>query len=136
MGRGLSSGDRADHDEWFFSGNDGFGQGSVRRVVGEVFFAGKKAQKRPSLQSYMITNRAPQHWVLRFESIEHRSLRDRSGNIESYLAPDVGEIAKMRWQNDANHSSTIFAPPGNFVIADSRRPARRTIISQQPILHA
>ena len=85
----------------------------------EVFFAGKETQKRPSLQSYMITDCASEHWVVRFECVEHRLLRDRSGNVQSDFTANMGEVSKVCRQNDANHSLTIFAPPSYFVITDS-----------------
>ena len=75
----------------------------------EVFFAGKETQKRPSLQSYMITDCASEHWVVRFECVEHRLLRDRSGNVQSDFTANMGEVSKVCRQNDANHSLTIFS---------------------------
>jgi hypothetical protein len=39
----LSSCDRANHNKWFFSRSDRFGQRSVGRLVRYILLAGKKA---------------------------------------------------------------------------------------------
>jgi hypothetical protein len=94
-GRELSPGNCADHDERLFSGNDRVGQGSVRRIVRQVFFAGKKTQECPPLQSYMIADCAPQHGIARFKHIKYRSLRDRRWHIESDFTANMGEVSKV-----------------------------------------
>src|SRR5439155_13066716 len=102
--RALSSRDSAYHNERLFSGDDGLGQRSIRRIVREVFFAGKKSKKRAPLQSHVITNCAAQHGITRFERIEDGTLGDWRGHIQRDLAAHMGKTAKVCWQNDANHS--------------------------------
>ena len=127
----LSSRDGAYHDERFFAGNDRFGQRSIGRIVREVFSTGKKSQKSTPLQSHVIADRAPQHGITGLKSIKYRALSDRCRHIQSEFTANVGEISKVCRQNDANHSSTIFARRGQFVTADSAPSGIPNILAGQ-----
>jgi hypothetical protein len=97
------AGDGAEDDKWFFAGDDGIGQGLIRRFMREVFFASEKAEKRAALKRLVIADGAAQHGEARFEGSEHGRNRDRGRNFEFNVAGDASEVAEMGRKNDANH---------------------------------
>ena len=93
----------ANHQKRFLPGCHRFRQRIVRRIVGQIFFAGKEAQKRSPLQCDVVPDCSAQHWVLCLKSIEHRTLCDRGRDVEFDLRTNVREVAKMVGKNDADH---------------------------------
>jgi hypothetical protein len=51
----------------------------------------------------MIADGALQRWIARFDSIEHRALRDRAGDIERQFAVDLGKRLQVMGKDDADH---------------------------------
>ena len=69
-------------------------QGRVGRLVGQVFFAGKEAQKRPPLLRDMVADGAAQHGIARLESVEDRAQRRLALDFELYFALDVRQVRR------------------------------------------
>ena len=44
----LTARNRPDHQKWLRAVHDGFGQRGLRRFTGQIFFAGKKPDERPT----------------------------------------------------------------------------------------
>jgi hypothetical protein len=66
----------------------------------------------------MVANRAPQHWILRFERVEDRALRDgclgggsggRTIEVKLYLALDMRQGSQMEWEHDSDHGASTLA---------------------------
>jgi hypothetical protein len=100
---GLASGNRPNNEKWFFAARDRFRQWSVWRLVRQVFFAGEKTQKCPTLLRAMITDGPLKHRITRFERIEHGTCGDRRLDFELYLDADMSERAQVLWEQNANH---------------------------------
>jgi hypothetical protein len=86
----LSAGDRADDQERLFARDDGFGQGCIGRFVGQILLTGEEAQESATLLGCVIADRALQHGIRCFDSVEHRALRDRTLDLNLDLVSDVG----------------------------------------------
>src|SRR5262245_12212911 len=99
----LAAGNRSDNQKRLRARGNWGGQGSVRRIVGKVLFAGVEAQERTALFRDMIANRAAQHGIARFEGIEDRALSDRAGDFELHFAVDGCQGLQMIGKNDADH---------------------------------
>ena len=102
---GLAAGNRPDDEKGLFPRCDGVGQRSIWRLKRIVLFAGEEAQERTALLRDMIADRATQHRILGFESVEHRALRDRTLDVELHLGTDARQRPQMSGEYDANHGS-------------------------------
>jgi hypothetical protein len=102
----LAACDCAEHDQRLTASDDGFGQFQVRRLMGQVLFAGKETQEGAAFFCYVIANGTAEHRVTIFERIEGGPQSYRGWNVKLDLAPHVGEVAEMERKHDANH----FAP--------------------------
>src|SRR6267378_7154048 len=102
---GLAAGNRPDDEKGLFPRCDGVGKRSIRRLKRIVLFAGEEAQERTALLGDMIADRAAQHRILGFESVEHRALRDRTFDVELHLGADARQRPQMSGEYDANHGS-------------------------------
>src|ERR1700746_3074460 len=69
----LTAGDCAQHNQRLFSGDDGVGEGGVRRVVREVLLAGEEAQEGAALQRNVVANGPAQHRIAGFEFVEDQA---------------------------------------------------------------
>ena len=99
----LSAGDSADDQERLFALHDCFGKGCIRRLVRQIFLAGKEAQERPALLRIMIADSAAQHGILRLESVEDRAQRHWALDFELYLAANLGQRAQVLREFDPDH---------------------------------
>lgn len=73
-------------------------------MVRQVLLTGEKPQKRPPLQSYVVTNGSAEHGVAGLKRIEDRLQCNPALDLKLDLAFHVCQIAKMRGKNDSNHS--------------------------------
>ena len=62
----LPSSDGPDDDKRLFPGCDRVGKRSIRRFVGQVFFASEEPQERPPLLGDVIADGASQHGIAGF----------------------------------------------------------------------
>ena len=85
----LAARDGPQDDQGFLPRCNGVGQRCIRRLVGEVFFAGEEAQEWPALLRVVVADGAAQHGIAGFESVEHGTQRSRSLDFERHLAADV-----------------------------------------------
>jgi hypothetical protein len=60
----------SDDQEWLFSGCYGAGQRGIRRVVRQVFVAGKEAQEGSALLRDLIADGPSEHRVASFQRVE------------------------------------------------------------------
>src|SRR5579864_25738 len=72
--------------------------------MGQVLFAGKEAQEGAALQSGVVTDGSAEHGVAGLEGVEGRLQGDRPFDVESNLAANVSQRAKVRGEDDADHS--------------------------------
>jgi len=95
--RPLPAGDGANDEKRFCTGGDCVRQRGIRRLKGIVLGAGEEAQKGTTLLRDVIANRASQHWILCFKSVEHRALRNRTLDVELNLWSGVRQRSKVSW---------------------------------------
>jgi len=84
-----------DDNKRLFPGCDGIGKGSVRRFVGEVFFAGEESEEGTSLLGIVLADRPPQHGIAGLERVQHRTLRDRTIDLQRHFVADVREVSEV-----------------------------------------
>jgi hypothetical protein len=84
--------------------NHGFGQNGVRWFVGEVFLAGKEAQKGAALLRRMIPDGPAQDRVLCLQSIEHGRQRRRGCHVEQHLIFYLRQCAQVLREYDTDHA--------------------------------
>ncbi len=101
--RRSASGDSPDDQQRLFPRRDRLGQRGIRRLVRQILFAGKETQKRPPLQRDLIANRPPQHRIAGFKRVKHRTLRNRTLDLDRHLAAGVRQSAQMLREYDADH---------------------------------
>src|SRR5580704_9157854 len=53
----------------------------------------------------MVADGPTQHGIAGLKRVEHRPLRDGTGDVEFHVAADVGQRSQMRWEYDADHVS-------------------------------
>ena len=99
----LAAGDGSDNGEGLLPRCDGFGEGSIHRGVGEVFFAGVEPQEWAALLGDMVTDRSAQYRVASLDCIQHGAHRYRPCNINRHLAFNAGQGSQMKWKDDADH---------------------------------
>ena len=85
----LAAGDGPDNQEGFFPRRNRLGQRGVRRLVGEIFFAGEKAQERSPLLRAVLADSATQHRITGLECVEDGALGDRAVYFQRHFAVDV-----------------------------------------------
>ena len=81
------------------------GQRLIRRIVGEIFFAGKKAQKGTALKAIVITDGSPQHGIPHLERIQHGTLCDWAFDFKYYFGFRMRQRAEMEGEDDADHTA-------------------------------
>lgn len=91
----LPSGDGTDNEQRFPSLHHRFGQGRVRRLVREVFFAREKAQKWTPFERVVIADGADEHGIARLDRIKDGTNGNGRCNLERNLGADLGEIAQV-----------------------------------------
>lgn len=57
------------HDKGFRAGGDCVGQGGVRWLMGQIFFAGEEAEEGPALERAVLADGAAQHGIAGFERV-------------------------------------------------------------------
>jgi hypothetical protein len=101
--RKLTAGDGADDEEGLGAGGNFGGKRRVGSFEGEVFRAGEKAEEGPALQRDVIADRAAEHRVAGFESVQDGTLGDRTCDFEMNLAANVSECAEMSGERYTDH---------------------------------
>ncbi len=82
------------------------GKADVRRLMRNIFFAGKETHHRPAFLRNVIANRSAQCiGYFAFQRVENGARRDRAIQIELHFIADARQRAQMMRQNDANHWS-------------------------------
>src|SRR5678816_2723639 len=81
----LTTGHRANDEEWLGSTGDLARQRRVGQLVRPVLFTREESQEWPSLKRDVIANRSAQDWIPRFERVEDRALGDRTLDLERDL---------------------------------------------------
>src|SRR5438045_439727 len=102
---GLASRDGPHDQEGLRTHRDGVGQRVIRRLMGQVLFAGEEPHERPSLQRDLIADRPAQHRIAGLERVEDRALRGRTLDVELHLAVDVRQLPQMCREHHADHGS-------------------------------
>ena len=106
--RKLSPGNGADDDKRLFPGDHCVRQGGVRRLKGQVFFAGEETQEGPSLLRHLVADGPAQHGIAGLERIEDRALRDRALDFDGYLASGLRQSSQVEGQYDSDHIGSSF----------------------------
>src|SRR4030095_3389106 len=101
----LTTGHRANDEEWLGSTGALARQRRVGQLVRPVLFTREESQEWPSLKRHVIANRSAQDGILRFERVEDRALRDRSLDLERDLIVHARERAEMHRQYDTDHGN-------------------------------
>src|SRR5262245_3627101 len=101
----LPASDCADDEKRLGPGRDCPGKDRIRRLVRAILTTAAEADEGPALQRPMVAERAAQDGRALLERVEDRALRDRTYDLESYLAPDFCMPLQMRRQNHADHDS-------------------------------
>jgi hypothetical protein len=70
-----------------------------------VLGAREEAQEWTALLRDMIADRPSQHRILCFEGVKHRTLCNRTLDVELNFRSGMRERSKVSRQNDANHDS-------------------------------
>ena len=85
----LATGDGTNDDERLPPGGDGLGKWRIRRLVGEILFAGEEAEESATLERRVLADRPAQHGVPGFERVEDGALRDGGRDVEFDLGADL-----------------------------------------------
>lgn len=105
----LSSRNRSNHNKRLLAAGDGVGEWGVGRFVGEIFFAGEKAQEGAALFGVVVAYGSAQHGIADLERIQHGALRDWAFNFERYLGVGVRQGSEVEGKNDADHVQILEA---------------------------
>src|SRR5207244_13180161 len=81
------------------------GQGSVRRLMRQIFLAGEEPDERPPLLRDVVADRAAQHRVTGLQRVQDRALRRLTFDVELYLAADARQVPQMGWEHHSDHGS-------------------------------
>jgi len=136
----LSARNCANNQERLFAGDDGFGQGRIRRLMGQIFLTGEEAQESATLLGDVIADRPLQHGIRSLDRVENGSLRHRTFHLNLDLVPDVGQRSKMLREFNANvyrhfnstftlHTSLACTDPSIHCPSESRRDESQTWLS-------
>ena len=101
----LTAGHGAEDYKGFSATGDRVGEGSVRRIVGEVLFAGEEADKGSAFLGDVIADRSSQDWIARLESVENSALCYRAIHFQLHLAIHASELSQMEWERNVDHGS-------------------------------
>ena len=93
----------ADDEEWLRAGYNCLGKWCVQRLVRQILLAREKAYIGASFIRGMVANSALQHRVTSLNSVQERTHRWASGEIDFDVAADVRQRPQMRRQYDCNH---------------------------------
>lgn len=102
---GSAAGDRTDDQERLLAGHDRVRKRRVWRSIRPVLLAREEPQHRPAPLRRGVSNRPAQRWVVAFQRVEDRPLRDRRGDFQLDHAADSGQRLKIRRQDDVYHAS-------------------------------
>ena len=102
-----SARDRTDHAQGVGPGAHRVGEPRVRQVVREVASASEETDERASPIRSVVADRAPQHRVARFQSVQHRGDRRRIRDFELYLAFDSRKRTQVGGERDPDRSHGI-----------------------------
>jgi hypothetical protein len=80
----------ANYEERLNTGNDFVRQWSLRRLVGQIFFACVESDERTASQRDVVANGPAKHRMARFESVEHRPQRSRRLDFKLHLTLHTG----------------------------------------------
>jgi hypothetical protein len=81
------------------------GQRRIRGFMRQIFRASKESYVGPSLLGHVIPDSALQHWIPGFESVQNRSLRGLTFDLECDVAVHARERSKMSRKYDLDHAS-------------------------------
>ena len=79
-----------------------FGKGCVYGFEGKVLPAGEKAQERAALEGAVVAYGAAEHGVAGFDGVEDGLDGDREWHVEGDFRADLGEVAKVVGELDAD----------------------------------
>src|SRR5438046_8272477 len=71
----------------------------------QILATGKEPHHRPPKLRNVVADRSAQHWMIRFDRVEHRTLGDGTLHLEFHFAINTRERAQMRWKDDTNHGN-------------------------------
>lgn len=99
----LAARHRPDDQERFFALGHGFGQGIVRRLMGQIPLTGKKPNEWPTPMGEVVPDRPAQHGIPRFQAVQHPAHRHRAGHIQPHFPIKTRQGSQMRWKDETNH---------------------------------
>jgi hypothetical protein len=105
--KALTARNRSNDNQGLRSRRDRTRQGSVRRLMRQIFFACEKAQERSPLQRNLVADRPPQHWITILERVEDRTLGGRALDFEFHLATNVRQRSQVLREYDSDHAGVI-----------------------------
>src|ERR1700722_11179840 len=94
-----------DDQEGLLSGDDLVGQCSIRRMVRQIFLAGKESDEWPALQADLVADRPAQDRMTCLERVEHSAQRNGTLHFKQHLAVHTRQAAQMIRERHAYHGS-------------------------------
>src|SRR6185503_3058514 len=100
----LTTGHRANDEEWLGSTRNLARQRRVGQLVRPVLFTRVESQEWTPLKRDVIANRSAEHRITSLERVENRPLRDWPDDLERHLIVHARERAEMHRQDHADHN--------------------------------
>jgi hypothetical protein len=99
----LASGQRADDEKRFGAADHLVGKAGIRGLMREVFCTRKEPDERAPPVRDVIANRAAQHWIIRFERVEHGPERRLPIDLDLHFRSDARKRLQMLWKDYSDH---------------------------------
>jgi hypothetical protein len=93
----------ANYEERLNAANDFVWQRSLRRFMGQVFFACVESDERTAAQRGVVANGPAKHRMARFESVKHRPQCGRRLDFKLHLTLHTGQRAQVIREHDSDH---------------------------------